>query len=109
MFRIKNEQTPSLPEAVIVTLIMVFVIGVSIIYFEAPPHIPLMISLLLLIIYGIIKKVPYVKLQEGFAEGATSGMGAVFLFFMIGILVASWIYSGTIPTDRKSTRLNSSH
>ncbi|HLR41010.1 MAG TPA: Na+/H+ antiporter NhaC [Virgibacillus sp.] len=98
MFRIKNEQTPSLPEAVIVTLIMVFVIGVSIIYFEAPPHIPLMISLLLLIIYGIIKKVPYVKLQEGFAEGATSGMGAVFLFFMIGILVASWIYSGTIPT-----------
>lgn len=98
MFRIKPEQMPSLPEAVTVTLAVIAIMSVSIIYFEAPPHMPLAISLLLLIIYGIIKRIPYAKLQEGFAEGAVSGMGAVFLFFMIGILIAAWIYSGTIPT-----------
>src|SRR5690625_2685910 len=29
--------------------------------------------------------------------GATAGMGAIFLFFLIGILISSWIMSGTIP------------
>ncbi|GIO20447.1 Na+/H+ antiporter NhaC [Oceanobacillus oncorhynchi subsp. incaldanensis] len=98
MYRIKPEQMPSLSEAIFVIAAIIAIMSVSIIYFEAPPHIPLAISLLLLIIYGMIKKVPYEKLQAGFSEGAVSGMGAVFLFFMIGILIASWIYSGTIPT-----------
>ncbi|BAC14830.1 Na(+):H(+) antiporter [Oceanobacillus iheyensis HTE831] len=98
MFRIKSEQMPSFLEAILVITAIIAIMSVSIIYYEAPPHIPLTISLLLLIVYGIIKKVPYEKLQEGFSEGATSGMGAVFLFFMIGILIAAWIYSGTIPT-----------
>ncbi|WP_339226669.1 hypothetical protein NSQ77_14080 [Oceanobacillus sp. FSL K6-2867] len=98
MFRIKPEQMPSLPEALLVLSAIIAIMSVSIIYYEAPPHIPLTISLLLLIIYGVMKKIPYEKLQEGFSEGAASGMGAVFLFFMIGILIAAWIYSGTIPT-----------
>lgn len=98
MFRIKPMQMPSLPEAIIVTLAIISILSVTIIYFEAPPHVSLVLSLLLLVIYGGIKRIPYNNLQEGFAEGATSGMGAVFLFFMIGILIASWIYSGTIPT-----------
>src|SRR5690625_8017408 len=29
--------------------------------------------------------------------GATAGMGAIFLFFLIGILISSWIMRGTIP------------
>src|SRR5690625_8024894 len=29
--------------------------------------------------------------------GATAGMGAIFLFFLTGILISSWIISGTIP------------
>lgn len=98
MFRIKPAQVPSLLEAISVTFAIVVIISTSIIFFETAPHMPLMLALLLLIIYGMIKKIPYSKLQEGFSEGAVSGMGAVFLFFMIGILIASWIYSGTIPT-----------
>lgn len=31
------------------------------------------------------------------ALGAGSAMGAVFLFFVIGILISSWMISGTIP------------
>ena len=31
-------------------------------------------------------------------EGAGAGMSAVFLFFFIGILISSWMMSGTIPT-----------
>ncbi|GIO22751.1 Na+/H+ antiporter NhaC [Oceanobacillus sp. J11TS1] len=98
MFRIKPEQMPSLAEAVTVTIAVIAIMSISIIYFEAPPHLPLAISLLLLILYGIIKKIPYEKLQEGLAEGAVSGISAIFIFFMIGILISAWIYGGTIPT-----------
>lgn len=37
-------------------------------------------------------------MEEGITEGAKSGAGAVLLFFMIGVLVASWVIGGTIPS-----------
>lgn len=98
MFRIKAVQIPSLVEAVLLTLAIICIMSASIILFDAPPHMPLTLSLLLLIVYGLAKKIPYKTLEDGITEGAKAGMGAVFLFFFIGILIASWMLAGTIPT-----------
>lgn len=98
MFRIKSVISPTFAEALSLVVAIVAIISVSIIKFEAVPHIPILLSILLLIGYGLIKKVSYRKLEAGLVEGAGSGMSAVFLFFFIGILVSSWIMSGTIPT-----------
>ena len=73
-------------------------ISVSIITFDSVPHMPILFSILLLICYGLIKKVPYRQLESGLVEGAGAGMSAVFLFFFIGMLISSWMMSGTIPT-----------
>src|SRR5690625_7833722 len=54
--------------------------------------------MLALITYGLIKKVSYKQLESGMVEGAKAGIAAVFLFFMIGILIASWMLAGTILT-----------
>ena len=98
MFGIKAVITPSFKEAVALVAIVVAVISVSIIRFEAPPHLPILVSILLLICYGLTKKVTYRELERGLVEGAGAGMSAVFLFFFIGILISSWMMSGTIPT-----------
>lgn len=98
MFRIKAVQVPSLTETLLLTIAVLAIMSSSIILFEAPPHVPLVISLLLLVIYGLVKKIPYKLLEEGITEGAKAGMAAVFLFFFIGILIASWMMGGTIPT-----------
>ena len=98
MFRIKSVQRPSLIEAVSVTVIIILIMGVSIILYEAPPHIPLLFSLLFLVIYGLINGVNYKQLESGITEGAKAGMSAAFLFFLIGILISSWMLGGTIPT-----------
>lgn len=98
MFRIKTVQNPSLTEAIGVTLGIIFIMSISIIFFEAPPHIPLLISLLFLIVYGLIKGVSYRQLENGISEGARAGIAAALLFFFIGILIASWMLGGTIPT-----------
>ena len=98
MFRIKAVISPTFIEAVALVLAIVAMISVSIVKFDSVPHLPILFSILLLICYGLVKKVPYRKLEGGLVEGAGAGMSAVFLFFFIGILVSSWIMSGTIPT-----------
>lgn len=98
MFRIKAVHMPSLSEAVIMVLVMVGLMSTSIIYYGTTPHIALLLAMLSLIVYGLIKKVKYTQLESGMVEGAKAGIAAVFLFFMIGILIASWMLAGTIPT-----------
>ena len=98
MYPIKAVISPAFKEAIALVALIITVISVSIIRFESVPHLPLLISLLILFAYGLMKKVPYRKLEKGLVEGAGAGMAAVFLFFFIGILISSWMMSGTIPT-----------
>ncbi|MEK5068907.1 Na+/H+ antiporter NhaC [Sporosarcina sp. FSL K6-1508] len=98
MFRIKEVISPTFIEALALVASIVTIISVSIIKFKSVPHLPILFSILLLICYGLVKKVSYRKLEGGLVQGAGAGMSAVFLFFFIGILISSWMMSGTIPT-----------
>jgi len=98
MFHIQPAVKPSLFQAAMLTVLIIFVISVSIIKFDAVPHLPILAAILLLIGYGLLKKVSWSTLQEGMTEGSGAGMGAVFLFFFIGMLISSWMMSGTIPS-----------
>ncbi len=98
MLRTKAVITPAFWEAVVLVILIIATISVSIIKFGATPHMPILLSVLLLILYGLMKKVKYKEIENGLVEGAGAGMSAVFLFFFIGILVSTWIMSGTIPT-----------
>ncbi|MEK4148630.1 Na+/H+ antiporter NhaC [Robertmurraya sp. FSL W8-0741] len=85
-------------EAFIIIAIVLVGISVSIIRYNADPHIPIVLAIFLLLFFGIVKKVPLKELENGMIEGAKSGLGAVMLFFFIGMLISSWMVSGTIPT-----------
>lgn len=98
MFRISSTITPPFREALFLILLIITLMGVCIIEFAAVPHLPILFAILLLILYGFIKKVPFNLLEEGLIEGSKTGLGAVFIFFFIGILISSWMIGGTIPT-----------
>ena len=98
MIRTKAVIAPAFWEAFLLVVAIVAMISVSLVKFGAVPHIPILLSVLLLICYGLVKKVTYKEVESGLVEGAGAGMAAVFLFFFIGILVSTWIMSGTIPT-----------
>jgi Na+:H+ antiporter, NhaC family len=85
-------------EACVVTILMLVGIGFSIIKLELVPHIPVSIVILFLLVYGVIKRVKLKDLESALVEGAKSGVGAVLIFFFIGMLISSWMASGTIPT-----------
>lgn len=85
-------------EAIIITIMILGGISISIIRYEAVPHIPIILAIFLLLLFGMIKRVSLKELENGMIEGAKSGLGAVMLFFFIGMLISSWMASGTIPT-----------
>lgn len=98
MFRIKSVQNIATGEALLITCLVLGILSTSIIFLGAAPHVPLLLSLLFLIIYGLSKKITYDNLVHGITEGAKVGISATLLFFFIGILIASWMMAGTIPT-----------
>ncbi|WP_042224516.1 Na+/H+ antiporter NhaC [Oceanobacillus manasiensis] len=97
MFPIKPKHQPALIESILFFIALISLISFFIIELESPPHIPILLGIFLLIAYGLMKRISFSDIQEGMVEGARTGMGAVFLFLLIGILISSWIISGTIP------------
>lgn len=85
-------------EAFIISIIVIGGISYSLIFAGAVPHIPIVLAIMGLFVYGIYKKVSVKELEEAIISGAKSGAGAVFIFLFIGMLISSWMESGTIPT-----------
>ncbi|WP_421926570.1 Na+/H+ antiporter NhaC [Lysinibacillus capsici] len=98
MFRIEAKSNPRFLEASFITILIIAIMAYSIGYLKATPHIPIFLVIALLLAYGLLKKVPFRDLEGGMIAGASAGLGAVFIFFFIGILISSWIMGGTIPT-----------
>lgn len=98
MFHTDSALKPSFGEAVMIILAMIFIMAASILKFEASPHIPVLLVIIMLLCYGAFKKVAYRTMEQGFVEGAKTGLAAIFIFFFIGILISAFMMSGTIPT-----------
>ncbi|NOG28045.1 Na+/H+ antiporter NhaC [Lysinibacillus fusiformis] len=98
MFRIEAKSNPRFMEASFVILLIIATMSFIIGYLKATPHIPIFLVISFLLAYGLLKKVPFRDLEGGMIAGASAGLGAVFIFFFIGILISSWIMGGTIPT-----------
>ncbi|WP_432418801.1 Na+/H+ antiporter NhaC [Cytobacillus spongiae] len=85
-------------EALLMVILILGGISYTIISLGAVPHIPILLATFLLIGFGLFKKVSMKEIENGMVEGAKSGLGAVMIFFFIGVLISSWMMSGTIPT-----------
>ena len=53
---------------------------------------------MILIFYGKFKGFTWDEIQDGIVSGISSGIIPIIIFLLIGVLVATWIMSGTIPT-----------
>ncbi|MCA0969705.1 Na+/H+ antiporter NhaC [Halobacillus litoralis] len=98
MFHLRPKSLPSLAESILLILLSIGIISYFIIFVQGPaPHVPILLAILIMMTYGFLKKMSFKELQDGMIQGAQTGMGAVLLFFLIGILISSWMASGTIP------------
>jgi len=99
MFDLVQHRKPAKLEAFIMTIIVFFMLGYPMIGIpNMVLHIPVLITIIFLLLYGITNKVKFSLLQESMIQSVSTSMGAVFLFFFIGILVSILMMSGAIPT-----------
>ncbi|MGN7476440.1 Na+/H+ antiporter NhaC [Solibacillus silvestris] len=94
----KQHVKPHLFEALIIMLFIITLISYCIMKLGSVPHIPILISIMVLIVYGVIKKVPYRTLEQSMIASVSTSIGAIYIFLLIGVLISSWLISGTIPT-----------
>lgn len=99
MFNLLQHRKPSKKEAVISILIVFFILGFPMIAIrDMVPHIPILLALIYLIVYGRARGISFDKMQDSMAESVHTSMGAIYLFFFIGILVTALMISGAIPS-----------
>lgn len=91
-------QKISATEAFSVFLATIAIILSTLIFAKAAPHVGLLFAVIALMIYGVIKKCRFDDLQKAMVTGATDSLPAMYLFFLIGVLVATFMYGGVIPT-----------
>ncbi|OOF70687.1 Na+/H+ antiporter NhaC family protein [Rodentibacter caecimuris] len=84
--------------ATIISGVIIAVMGYTMIILGWVPQVAITLVISGLLVFGFFNKIPFVKMQESMAQAVYSGMGAIYLFFFIGLLVSSLMISGAIPT-----------
>ncbi|SJZ68862.1 Na+/H+ antiporter NhaC [Selenihalanaerobacter shriftii] len=89
---------PSLFEAVIPILVTAVLLFTGIVFLGIDPHIPLVLGGAVASILGIKLGFSWKEIEDGLIDGINVAMGSIVILAIIGILIGSWILSGTVPT-----------
>ena len=89
---------PSLKEAAAVAIAVVALMSIAIIAWQWVPQMVILLAIVALVCYGRVRKVRIRDMQSHMTDAVSSGMGAIYLFFFIGLLVSALMMSGAIPT-----------
>ncbi len=77
---------------------IIAIISISLFIFKAEPHIPIFLSIVVLILFSLAKRQSWNFIETGLKNGLKEGLTPILLFILIGILIGVWMLSGTIPT-----------
>ena len=73
-------------EAAVMAALVVAVMGITMIHFSWVPHLSVILVLCGLLGFGKAKGLDFGRMQLSMARGVLSGIGAIYLFFFIGLL-----------------------
>lgn len=65
---------------------------------KTEPHIPLLLCVVCLAIFGFSKGFKWEQIESGIKQGIANGLSPTLILMMIGLLIGSWMLSGTVPT-----------
>lgn len=85
-------------EALLPIVVLIATLGFAIIYFDASPHIPLLIGAAFAALMAIKVGFTWDELEQGIIKTINLSLQATIILMIIGIVIASWIASGTVPT-----------
>src|SRR5699024_12558244 len=94
----KSEHILGLVESIIVLAIILGILGFLIIGQHQEPQAPLLIAFVVLMVYGRLRGFTWDTIIDGMRTGLRAGVDPLVILLTIGVLIATWIFSVTIPT-----------
>ncbi|EOS7787536.1 Na+/H+ antiporter NhaC [Enterococcus hirae] len=94
----KKKGNPSFKEAVFVLLVIVASIAIGVVGLKLSPNITILAAIGMIMLYAVVKRYPTEWLHEGIINGIKPGIIPIFIFILVGALIAVWIQAGIIPT-----------
>ncbi|WLD92068.1 Na+/H+ antiporter NhaC [Alkalihalobacillus sp. AL-G] len=83
----------------LLTLFLIMgIILYSMLVLKTEPHIPLLASLVLISILARLFGFKWEVMEKGIIEGISVGIKPVLILMAIGMLIGTWMMSGTVPT-----------
>ena len=94
---------PSLLDALIPILSLIFMLGMSVYYFGdnssyGPNQIVLMICTAIVIIIGVKNGHGWSTIEKAIVKGISMAMVAILILLLVGGLIGTWILAGIVPT-----------
>ena len=89
---------PSVPIALLPIAVLVIMALVSITVWDIGMHIPLMSAVAVAVIVGRSLGYTWQDLEHSLVQGVSRALPAVFILFLIGTIIGTWIEGGLIPT-----------
>lgn len=78
------------------TLLLVIFYGIFVL--EVQPHIPLIAAIIVLGVIGRFIGFKWETLEKGLIEGISVGIKPIIILALVGMVIAAWMLSGTVPT-----------
>lgn len=85
-------------ESIAILIIMLVILGVGVIGFGLSPQVPVLTVIGLLMGWLAFRKVSWKEITDGITEGISTAIVPIFIFLLIGSLIAVWIKAGIIPS-----------
>lgn len=94
----KKIKQPSMMEACLMLTLVIATIALSVIGFKIAPNIAILFAIGIVMIYMSVKRMPFDAIHDGIISGIKPGIIPIFIFILVGSLIAVWIQAGIIPT-----------
>ena len=85
-------------ESITILIIMLIILGTSVIHFGRSPQIPVLFTIALLVFWAKFRGASWDDIHKGIQDGIGSAIVPIFIFILIGALIAVWIQAGIIPS-----------
>ena len=85
-------------ESIAILIIMLVILGVGVIGFGLSPQVPVLTVIGLLMGWLAFRKVSWKEITDDITEGISTAIVPLFIFLLIGSLIAVWIKAGIIPS-----------
>lgn len=89
---------PKLYQALISFAGLIAVMSVGIVVFNVDPHIPMFIGVIISAIMAIDLGYKWSDIEKMMVDGISKAMQSILILAIVGMMIGTWLVSGTIPT-----------